>query len=155
MFNTFPLELIESKLSKLKPLNYNKFYWWRRWSSTNNPLPKHSPLLNKIKNGDLDESPYLWQIKLCEYEINQKEKTFHYDYQKFLEQSLMDRVRRRKLIDDYEKDEYERIKLLKKEFVNNFHFNENTLEKELEYFDGSIEEFYHYCSNKFCKKLEK
>lgn len=153
MFSTFPLDVIEEKLNNLKPIPYNKFFWWRRWSTKNKPLSKYSPLIDKIKNGDFDESPYYWQIKYCESEINHKEALFHYDYQKFLEQTRLDRTRRRRLIDDYEKDELERINLMKKEFTMNFHLNKETLEKEIEEFDGSIEDFYIYCNKKFCKKL--
>lgn len=153
MYSTFPLDIIESKLSELKPSKYNRFFWWRRWSQKNTLLDKNSSFLDKIVNGDFEESPYYWQIKYCEYEINQKESKFK-DYQRFLEESKLDRVRRRRLIDDYEKDESERISLMKKEFINNFHFNEKTLEDELLSFDGTIRDFYIHCNNKFCKKIK-
>ena len=42
---------------------------------------------------------------------------------------------------------------MKKEFTMNFHLNKETLEKEIEEFDGSIEDFYIHCNKKFCKKL--
>ena len=40
---------IEKELSKLQKINYNQFFWWRRWSVKNKPLPKNSPLIDKIK----------------------------------------------------------------------------------------------------------
>lgn len=153
MYNTFPLEIIESKLAKLKPSKYNRFFWWRRWSQKNQLLDKNSSFFDKIQNGDFEESPYFWQIKYCEYEINQKQIQFK-DYQRFLEESKLDRIRRRRLIDDYEKDETERLVLLKKEFINNFHFNEKTLEEELLSFDGTIKDFYIHCNTKYCKKIK-
>lgn len=154
MLNTFPLELIEQKLSKLRPLKYNRFFWWRRWDQKNKILVgKENSLIDRIKNGDFEESPYFWQIKFVEVEINEKENKYK-DYQRFLEESKLDRIRRRKLIDDYERDEQERIKSLKKLFISNFHLNENTLDSELLNFDGTIEEFYYYCEKKFCKKIK-
>ena len=58
MMRTPPIELIEEKLSQLQKLNYNQFFWWRRWNRKGKPLHKYSPLIDKIKNGDYDDSPY-------------------------------------------------------------------------------------------------
>jgi len=66
MISTPPIELIEKKLSKLQKLNYNQFFWWRRWTRKGKPLHKYSPLADKIKNGDYDDSPYRWQINYCD-----------------------------------------------------------------------------------------
>lgn len=151
MFKTFSLDIIESNLSKLKPLKYNKFYWWRKWGPKHKPNP-YLTLQKRIKNGDFEPSPYYWQLQYCEHEINQKYIKFK-DPIRFLDETKIDRMRRKKLIEDYEKDEKERIETLKKLLLKEFHFNKETLEKELEEFDDNIENFYIYCNNKFCKKL--
>ncbi len=151
MFKTFSLDIIESNLSKLKPLKYNKFYWWRKWGPKHKPNPSLT-LQKRIKNGDFEYSPYYWQLQYCEYEINQKYIKFR-DPVRFLEETKIDRIRRKKLIEDYERDEIERIETLKKLLLKEFHFSKETLEKELEEFDDNIEKFYIYCNNKFCKKL--
>lgn len=70
------IEVIEEQLSKLQKLNYNQFFWWRRWGRKTQPLHKYSPLIDKIKNGDYNDSPYRWQIYYCDWEIEQKRKQF-------------------------------------------------------------------------------
>ena len=57
MREPYPIEVIEEKLSYLQKLNYNRFFWWRRWTRKGKPLHKYSPLMDKIKNGDYDDSP--------------------------------------------------------------------------------------------------
>ena len=52
MREPYPIEVIEEKLSHLQKLNYNRFFWWRRWTRKGKPLHKYSPLMDKIKNGD-------------------------------------------------------------------------------------------------------
>ena len=37
-FITQPEEVVDKELSKLKPLNYNKFMWWRTHSQPGVPL---------------------------------------------------------------------------------------------------------------------
>jgi hypothetical protein len=51
------IAVIENNLSKLQKLNYNQFFWWRRWARKNKPLHNYSPLIDKIENGDYDDSP--------------------------------------------------------------------------------------------------
>lgn len=151
MFKTFPIEEIQKQLSKHTPSNYNKFFWWRRFG-THKFLDNKAPLLDRIQNGDFEPSPYYWQIQYSENEINEYQKNFG-DYQMFLEKSKMERIRRRRLIEDYERDEKERMDNFKKSFLKEFHLNKEVLENEIEEFDGTIEEFYHYCNKKYCKKL--
>jgi hypothetical protein len=52
------IEVIEKKLSQCQKLNYNQFFWWKRWTSKNKPLDKYAPLWDKILNGDYDFSHY-------------------------------------------------------------------------------------------------
>ena len=73
------IEVIEEQLSKLQKLNYNQFFWWRRWGRKGQSLHKYSPLIDKIRNGDYDPSPYLWQIHYCQWEIDQKYKQYEGD----------------------------------------------------------------------------
>ena len=62
-------DTLNKELSKLTPLKYNKFFWWRNYTNPNKPLSKHSSLVEKIHNGDYDISHYdaaetLWQHKM-------------------------------------------------------------------------------------------
>jgi hypothetical protein len=42
-FITQPEEVVDKELSKLKPLNYNKFMWWRTHVQPGAPLGKRAP----------------------------------------------------------------------------------------------------------------
>ena len=46
----YSIEVIEKKLSQLQHLNYNRFFWWRRWTRKGKPLHKYAPLIDKIRN---------------------------------------------------------------------------------------------------------
>tara|TARA_S200002703_G_scaffold23834_2_gene20709 strand:- start:638 stop:1150 length:513 start_codon:yes stop_codon:yes gene_type:complete len=145
-------ELVLQEIAKLQPLNYNQFRWWRRYDQPNRPLHKNASFLDKIRNGDLDFSHYWWQAKLTEIEMNDLLKK-SIDYQDFSEKSQVDRARRRRLWEDFEKDEAEKLQLIRKEFSKEFRMTEEDYENELFEFDGSLEDLYHHCSVKYGKKL--
>ena len=71
LYNVSNEKHILKEISKLQPLNYNQFRWWRRFDTPNKPLHKYSALIDKIKNGDYDFSHYYWQAKYAEIEINE------------------------------------------------------------------------------------
>ena len=150
MFKIHSLEVINKKLSKLKPLKYNQFRWWRRWDNKRSLLPNSSSLLAKIRNGDLDFSHYFWQLQYCENEINQKSEQYK-DPHKWLESTRIDRLRRRKLIDDFEKDENEKLQKIESLFIKEFGISKEIYYLELDKFEGTLEQFYDYCLNKFKK----
>ena len=52
LFNTSDKKVVKQEIKKLQPLNYNKFFWWRRYASIVKPLPKKSTFLDRIKNGE-------------------------------------------------------------------------------------------------------
>ena len=105
IFNVTNEDLVLQEISKLRPLNYNRFMWWRRFDQKKRPLDKKSPLLDKIKNGDLEFSHYYWQALYTEIEMNEKRNEC-IDDQHWIEQTRVDKQRRRRLYDDFEKDEY-------------------------------------------------
>ena len=111
------IEVIEKKLSQCQKLNYNQFFWWKRWTSKNKPLDKYAPLWDKILNGDYDFSHYFWQIQYCEWELEEKAKLYRGDTQRWVEETQVDRARRKRLREDYEKDENEKLIDLKKIFL--------------------------------------
>jgi hypothetical protein len=56
--------------------------------------------------------------------------------------------RRRKLMDDYEKEEAKRLEKLKTAFVKIFSVNRDQLESIMENFDGSLLDLYNYIKNR-------
>ena len=148
---THSIEVIEEQLSQLQKLNYNQFFWWRRWGRKTQPLHKYSPLIDKIRNGDYDSSPYLWQIYYCQWEIDQKYKQFEGDGREQAVQTRLDKNRRRRLIDDHEKYEKENLAQLKKDFITTFRMTKKDFDNDVIEVGGTLEEFYNYCENTYGK----
>lgn len=148
MFKTHTEKIIKEKLAELKPLNYNQFRWWRRWDSKNVPLSKHASLLDKIQNGDYEFSHYFWQAQFSELELNKK-LTETRDTSHWIEVTQLERARRKRLWEDFEKDEAEKLRTIEKEFTKTFKISKEEYNSELENFDGTLEEFYIQCKSKF------
>lgn len=148
VYKTHSKEVVLKKLSNFQPLNYNQFRWWRRWDSKNKPLHKLKPLLDKIRNGDFDYSHYFWQAQFCEIELNEKYLQLN-DDGRWMEETQVDRARRKRLYEDFEKDEAEKLKQIQKEFILTFRMSKENYEQEVIKFDGSLEDFYFYCKQKF------
>ena len=148
IYKTHPKEVVLEKLSNFQPLNYNQFRWWRRWDSKNKPLHKLKPLLDKIRNGDFDHSHYFWQVQFCEIELNEKYLQLK-DGDRWMEETQVDRARRKRLYEDFEKDEAEKLKQIQKEFILTFRMSKENYEQEVIKFDGSLEDFYFHCRQIF------
>lgn len=144
------IEVIEKQLGKLQKLNYNQFFWWRRWNRKTKPLHKYSPLIDKIKNGDYDESPYLFQIYYCDWEIDQKRTQFP-DPSDWAYETRLDRQRRRRLREDHEKYEKETLTQLRKDFLNTFRMTREDYENDVVEVGGTLEEFYNHCEMRYGK----
>lgn len=152
LYNIPNEDIILEKISNLQPLNYNQFRWWRKFDQPNKPLQGRASLLAKIQNGDFEFSHYYWQAKYIEIELNQKYKESS-DGQQYSESTRMDRARRKRLWEDFEKDEAKKLETLKKEFTKEFFIEGDQYEDEFERFDGTLEEFYNYCSKEYGKNL--
>ena len=154
MYHVESEEIVRKEISKLTPLNYNRFRWWRRFDKKKKPLPSNSPLLDKIKNGDLDFSQYWWQAKFQEIELNEAYTRCGYDTQKLLETHAVDLTRRKRLWEDFERDEKEKLMYLRKQFSKEFYMTEEDYEIEVSEFGYSLEKLYIHCSQKYGKKIK-
>jgi hypothetical protein len=149
LYNTSDPKLVHREIKKLQPLNYNKFMWWRRFNTKTQPLPRGAKFLDRIKNGEYEFSHYYWQWKLTELEINDLCVKYKGDIQKLLENNAVDLARRKRLIDDFEKDENARLKALKDGFMREFVMTREEFEEHTIEFGGTTEEFYFYCLKTF------
>ena len=145
-------KVVLREIKKLQPLNYNQFRWWRRFDNPNKPLHKNTDLLRKIQNGDYDFSHFFWQAKYTELEINKLYDECYPDYTLFNEKNALNGARRKRLWDDYEKDETNKLNQIIKEFYLIFKMTKNDVKEEMDEFGHSLERFYIHCENKFGKR---
>jgi len=147
-FITQPEEVVDKELSKLKPLNYNKFMWWRTHAQPGAPLGKRAPLKERIINGDFDFSCYYWQAQSAAIQARKKLNLDTDDYQMQYEKVTVDVARYRRLLADFEKEENARIEAILDAFTTSFKIDrEELLDRlcnwpfDLLLFYESLEEF--------------
>jgi hypothetical protein len=135
-------EFILTQIGHLKPIKYNKFQWWRNYQSPQ-PLSEYRPMLDRIINGDYDTSPYYWMAQLAIHEMKEKMDAVACPEKKRDIQSLyMEKYRR--LIQDYEKDEAQRLINLRKGFAKYFRISQEEVIELMDNFDGNLEELHNH-----------
>ena len=140
---------VDKELSKYQKINYNQFRWWRMYQPKNKPLHHLTPLRDRIFNGDFDYSCYRAQQYLVEYQLNDILEECGIDYQKYLERTSVIRARRKRLIEDFEKDEAERLRSLIVEFTKYFRCNKEQVEEEMLECSGSLIDLYYIIEDKY------
>jgi hypothetical protein len=142
-------ELVIKHIKKLQPLNYNQFRWWRQFDSKTKLLPKGASLQNRIKNKEFEFSHYYWQAQYCEMRINEKVKSYNGDIQRLIENDGVELARRKRLWEDFEKNESENLQELQKLFLREFILTPEEYDEHIINFNGTLEEFYMYCLKTF------
>ena len=104
---TFTREELEEKFSHLQKLNYNQFRWWRMYDVKKKPLAAYCSLRDRIANGDYDFSHYWYQAAWVEHDINDLAIKCKDDAGLFSEKVQVLSARRKRLYEDYEKDDPE------------------------------------------------
>ena len=140
---------VDKELSKYQKINYNQFRWWRMYQPKNKPLHHLTPLRDRIFNGDFDYSCYRAQQYLVEYQLNDILEECKTDYQMYLEKTSVIRARRKRLIEDFEKDEAERLRSLSVEFTKYFKCTREQVEEEMLECSGSLIDLYYIIEEKY------
>lgn len=141
-FITQPEEVVAKELSKLQPLNYNQFTWWRTHAQKGQPLGKRVPLKDRIINGDFDFSCYYWQAQNTAIQARKKLDLNKDNYQSQYEKTAIDIARYRRLIADFQKEESTRLEELTKAFTSSFKITEEELLDRLCGWNLSLLDFY-------------
>lgn len=149
LYKTSDRDLVYKEIKKLQPLKYNQFKWWRRFDTKTKPLPKGATFLQRIQNSEYEFSHYFWQWKLTEIELNDLHEKYRGDIQELLMNNSLDLARRKRLMEDFNKDEADRLDALKKGFLREFDMTSEDYENSITNFDGTTEEFYVYCLKNF------
>jgi len=148
IFKTHDKEIVLKEISKLKPVSHNKYFWWRKYDSTTVPILKNSTIIEKIKSGYYDFSSYFWQAQLALVELNDlyvKNK----DYGAWVESSSIIRARYKRLMEDYYKDEDERMERIINDFTKSYILKKDQVKEILENFGGTIQDLYILFEEKY------
>ena len=140
---------LDKKFSKLRKLTYNAFRWWRMYDNPNKPLCNRSPFRDRILNGDFDYSHYKYQADWCEHEMNDIAQECGDDIGKFVEKTSLLRSRRKRLLEDFEKDENSKLEMLIKAFTVHFRCNKEQVYEEIEKCSGSLIDLYYIIEDKY------
>ena len=147
-------KFILKELSKFQKLNYNQFRWWRMYSYKTKPLPSKSDFRDKIFNGDFDPSGYQWQAWLCEHEMDKVQEECGVDIQKYLEKTKLLGARRKRLLEDYERDETEKLRSLFRHFSKHFNITIEEAKEEALKCRGAIIDLYYIIEEKYRKQIK-
>jgi len=145
-------ETVMEHVKKLQPLNYNKFMWWRTNTDKVVPLGKRALLKDRILNGDFNPSSYFWQAQLALYTAKDKLDLSKHDTRFQLEIAGVDFQRYKKLMEDFEKEETNRMLALYDAFTAEYRITKEELEERFLRFHGTILDFYYY-AEEFLYKL--
>ena len=127
---------------------YNRFMWWKSYTPKNKPLPSNASFKQKVENGDFDLSPYKFEAELVEHRLRKKWIECK-DTAKFLEVAAVDIARRKRLLEDHEKDETKKLETFFKAATQTFSLEKNEIEDYLNSFDGdTVQEFYYFLLEK-------
>jgi len=110
---------------------YDRFMWWRSYTPKNKPLTARHDLKERIQNGDFDVAPYAFEAQLVEHRMNRVWEECRGYEDTYREKIQVDKARRKRLLEDYEKEEARRLEELKKAFVLKFKMTKEQYEKEV------------------------
>jgi hypothetical protein len=137
---------LQERIDQYQKQNYNPYYWWRRFKSRSS-LHKYRSLEEKINNGDYEVSDYHWWM-LWENKLEEKALADISDPERQHETRCLFGERRRRLMDDFEKDEAKILEAMYKDFKLELRMSQEEVENEMIDFEGTLAEFYYYIHNK-------
>jgi len=152
---------IETKLKRKffkKP--YDRFMWWRSYTPKNKPLGIKASLIDRIINGDFEAGPFLLEVELVHHTINEKFKALigndgEVDYGKYSVETSIDRARKKRLLEDHDKDEFRKLDDLRRLFKKEFKMTEEEYQNELTKGSDTLVDFYYKLEKKYGKRINK
>ena len=120
---------LKDRISTFRKNTYNRFYWWRRFQPRET-LHKYRRLNERIPNGDFEVSDYHWQV-LWENELEKEAIGNEHSVDKQHEIRCMFGERRRRLNNDYEKDEQKILDEMYKAFRVELRMSKDAVDEEM------------------------
>lgn len=144
------LEWLEEYLSTnyyKKP--YDRFMWWRNYTPKCRPLHSRKPLRDRIANGDFDTSSFKYEAQVSEHKLNKMYIESKGDMGVYSHNSALEANRRKRLLEDFTKDENKKLLELKNAFLLKFRITEEQYEKEIINWDGELINFYDFIEKNY------
>ena len=132
-------------------LSYNRFFWWRSFAPKYHELSNRHRVRDRITNGDFNQPGYYFEAQLVEHQINKRFREIGFkDPERFYEETTMDRVRRKRLLEDFEKEEEKKLKELKKSILKEIKIDEEQYDFESEFGPVlDLVDFYDFLAEKY------
>lgn len=129
---------------------YDRFMWWRSYTPREQPLTTNHPLKDRILNGDFDLGPFTYEIELVEHKINERHSRLYNDPGRLREEEQLDKARRKRLMEDRDKDEAKKLEILKRDFLREFKMTKVQYDREIVRYRGpDLINFYYRMEDKF------
>ncbi len=129
---------------------YDRFMWWRSYTPKRRPLHPRQPLIDRIINGDFDVAPYRYEAEIVEHRLNEKWVELRDDPGRYLQEESVNMARRKRLMEDYEKEETKRLQELRTLFVREFKMTSQDYDVEVEQSQTeSLVDFYYEMKEKY------
>jgi len=129
---------------------YDRFMWWRSYTPKSRPLSFRHPFRDRILNGDFDMAPYCFEAQIVEHRLNEKWNDWgRKDPGRFAEECAVDKARRKRLLEDFDKEETKRLSDLKKGFIDNIKMSKEQYDKEVINTRKTVIEFYYAMIDKY------
>ena len=119
---------------------YDRYMWWRSYTL-------------RISNGDFDLGPYVFEIELVEHRLNETHSRLGHDEVQYREAIQLDKARRKRLQEDRDKDEFNKLAELRRCFLAEFKMTKVQYDREVISFRGKdLLNFYFKMEDKFGKR---
>lgn len=129
---------------------YDRYMWWRSYTARKAPLSRNHPLRDRILNGDFDIGPYIYEIELAKYRMNEKFIECKGYEDTFREATQVDKARIKRLEEDRNKDEKTKLEDLKKAFLFTLRIKSKQYDREIGNFRGKdLITFYYRMEDKY------
>ncbi len=132
---------------------YDRFMWWRGYVTKKKPLFPQAFFKDKVENGDYDYPHYRYEAELVEHKLREAYLN-RIDIVQFNESQSLNMARRKRLLEDHEKEENKRLEALYKECYRTFRITKERVEEEIMNLDGdTVKDLYLVLEEKYGPKL--
>jgi hypothetical protein len=123
--------------------------WWRGYVTKQKPLYPQASFKAKVENGDFDYPHYRYEAELVEHKLRHAYLN-RTDIVQFNESQSLNMARRKRLLEDHDKEENKRLEALYKECWRNYRLSKEKVEEEIMNLDGdTVKDLYSVLEEKY------